>query len=193
MIAVATHGHFDHVGRARGVRGPPLSRGRRRRRPRAVSRCASSASASPTASRRCSPTTASRCPSARSTAVPYEGFDAAGWAVTGCRADVVRRRRRRDRSRRPARRGAARARPHAGVDRAVGAGHRAAVQRRHGLRRRRGSASTTRRGPEASLRPARRVARDAGARGARPQLRRRRARVCCSTRLLRNGGHSGRV
>ena len=118
VIAVATHGHFDHVGGlaefddrrcheadAAETREPFPVRIERGAHPRA--------------STRCSRTTASTYRSARSTALPLEGFDAAAWVAPGAVPTVVRERRRRDRPRRPRSR-CCTCRAHARLHRAVG-------------------------------------------------------------------------
>ncbi len=183
VIAVATHGHFDHVGGlaefddrrchegdAAETRVPFAVRIERDAQPDGVEEMFAYYGF--------------EVPERTIEALAARGLRHRGVGGARRRADLVRRRRRRDRPRRPPARSAARARPHARVDRPVGGRHRAAVQRRHRLRR--GEARVRRsRGGGGVARPARRAARTPGARGPRPQLRRRRVRgaarrTCCT-------------
>ena len=169
MIAVATHGHFDHTGGmaefedrrcheadAGEVREPyPLTLVRERY---------------PDDLDEIFAYYGYEAPDVLVTAVPWEGFDVAGWTIRGCDptsfvadGDVI------DLGDRTVEVLHV-ARSHAGVDRAVGTGHRPAVHRGHGLRRR--PALLRRLGGHGTFaRPAPGVAGDAGASGARPQHR----------------------
>ena len=135
-------------------------------------------------------TTASRCPNARSSALPHEDFDDGGLGRTGGRADVVRRRRRRDRPRRP---------PSSRCCTCPGTppGSIALWEAETGLLFSGDTAYVDARlrfddleAAEASLAPAGRAAGPARARGARPQLRRRRAGALLARRpARRRTGH----